>query len=281
MAKTRLEDIWPEATFGRKLFRLGEKIGCMGPAAITEALYNNDDCFKLLAPRGRNDKYKFNEDRDKAAIMRRVQDHLESINAYKVSGNYLLAYSILFDCSMDYLYGKIDDECPNVEILDISKKTGLSIEACKRLVYCSKDGESPVVGDWSAILESDLYNSLPADWRFITNRIHERMELEAQLEGLKWEKTFLSDNNIDPFNEELFLSPRDIDTEIDAVNEKIANMDAAFYGMLSKVSKNIADFIERNARGHYEQFREESIETRLKIVKRSYGWLAQELGISI
>ena len=281
MAKTRLDDIRPEAIFGRRLFLIGEKNGCKGPAAIADALYKNDDCFKLLTPRGRSEKYKFNKDKDTAAIMRRVQDHLDCVNAYDVSSNYLLAYSILFDCSMDFLYGKIDVECPNLEIFDISKKTGLSIEVCKRLVYCSKDGESPVVDDWSAILGSDLYNSVPADWRFITNKIYERMELEAKLEGLKWEKTFFYDNNIDPYNEELFISSRDIDFDIRTVNEEIANMDASFYGMLSKVSKNIADFIESNARGHYEMSRDELIEARLEIVKGSYGELAKELGITI
>ncbi len=281
MAKTRLEDIRSGAAFGRKLFLLGEKNGYKGPAAIAEALYRNNDCFKVLAPRGRREKYKFNEDKDKAAIMRRVQDHLDLENAYDVSSNYLFAYSILFNCSMDFLYGRIDVECPNLEILDISKKTGLSIEVSKRLTYCSKDGESLLVDDWSAILESDLYNSVPADWRFITHRVYEKMELEAQLEGLEWEKSFFSDNNIDPFNKDIVLGPRDIDDEIKTVKEEIANIDAAFYGMLSKVSKNISDFIELNARGHYERFREETIEARLKMIKRSYGLLASEFGITI
>ena len=37
---------------------------------------------------------------------------------------------------VDYLFGRIEEKCPNVEVLDISKKTGLSVEAVKRLMFC-------------------------------------------------------------------------------------------------------------------------------------------------
>ena len=36
---------------------------------------------------------------------------------------------------VDYLFGRIEEKCPNVEVLDISKKTGLSVEAVKRLMF--------------------------------------------------------------------------------------------------------------------------------------------------
>ncbi len=270
MAKTRIEDIRSEAKFGQKLFRLGESIDRKGPAAIAEALYGNDACFKVIAPRGRDVKYKANIDKDLAAIMRRVQDHLDLVNAYDVPSNYMYAYSILFNISLDYLYGKIDEECPNLEILDISKKTGLSIPVAQRLVECSRDGESPIVDCWSAIMGSPLYDSVYVDWRFITNTVYEKIDLEARLATLEWEKQYFSEKNIDPKDAELFEFPRDIDYEINNVKESIANIDAAFYGMLSKISKNFADFIESNAKAHYKASKEKIAEQHLQSIQQIY-----------
>jgi len=109
----------------------------------------------------------------------------------------MMAYSILFDCSLDYLYGLINEKCPNVEVLDIAHKTGFSVEAINRLmsgeeVYIDEFLQGvqhyglldvPGVGDydpelddyfletevsvskfWSDLIESDLFSKLPKDW---------------------------------------------------------------------------------------------------------------------
>lgn len=270
MAKTRIEDIPPEAEFGLKLFRLGKGIERKGPAAIAGALYENDACFKIISPRGRDKKYKANKDKDIGAIMRRVQDHLELANAYDVPSKYMFAYSILFDCSLDFLYGKIEEECPNLEVLDISKKTGLSLKVAQKLCELSKDAESPIVDCWSAIMDSPLFDLVYKDWRFITYSAYDKIDLEARLAALEWEKKYLSDKGINPLDDDIFENPRDLDYEITIVQEEIANKDAAFYGMLSKVSKNFADFLENNAKAHYDAFRERTIMQRLQFVQRSY-----------
>ncbi len=194
MARTRLSDIRDEAKFGKRLFKLGQEQGLNGPAAIAKAIYANDECFKLFAPGNRTYKYEVNKDnRDIPTIQRRVDDHLDAENAYDVSGNYLLAYSILFKCSLDYFYGKIDVPCPNVEVLDISKKTGLSVKAVERLMekkevcleeqlltadqyglldmpsYSDEDDGyintyASVTDFWSRIMESELFSVLPVNW---------------------------------------------------------------------------------------------------------------------
>ncbi|MBQ9030720.1 MAG: hypothetical protein IJ106_04615 [Parasporobacterium sp.] len=197
MAIKNLEDIRVEAIFGRKLFQLGAGIDIKGPAAVAEALYDNDDCYKLVRPRGRSAKYKVNKDKDTDAIARTVQRHFDSEAATEIPGNYMLAYSILFDCSMDYLYGKIEDKCPNVEVLNISNKTGLSVKAVKRLMsseeICIEDflqtvynygllddpkcgtydpelddffleTYAPISTFWSELIESDLFTQLPESW---------------------------------------------------------------------------------------------------------------------
>ena len=54
------------------------------------------------------------------------------------------------------------------------------------------------------------------------------------------------------------------------VRDNIASKDAAFYGMLSKLSKNFADFIERNAKAHYEASKEEITVHELRIMQQWY-----------
>ena len=268
MARTRLGDIRPEAKFGRRLFTLGEKHGLRGPAAIGKAIYDNLECFRLFCPGGRKYRYEFNEDKDLPTIRRRVDEHLDVENAYDLSGNYMYAYSILFNCSLDYLYGKIDEECPNLEILDISKKTGLSMKVVQRFYEGIKEGESPIVDCWSAILESPLFDSVYIDWRFITDSVYDKIDLESRLATLAWEKKYFSDKGINPNDDLLFYFPRDIDYEISTVQEKIANNDAAFYGILSKVSKNFADFLESNAKAHYDSSHEEVTKQQLKMIQK-------------
>ena len=270
MARTRLEDIRPEAKFGRRLFKLGEKHGLRGPAAIGKAIYDNLECFLLFCPGGRNYRYEINEDKDLPTIRRRVDEHLDVENAYDLSGNYMYAYSILFNCSLDFLYGKIDDECPNLEVLDISKKTGLSVTVAQKLYELSKEGESPIVDCWSAIMDSPLFDSVYKDWRFITYSTYDKIDLEARLAALEWEKKYLSDKGINPLDYEVFDNPRDLDYEVATVQEEIANKEAAFYGMLSKVSKNFADFLESNAKAHYNASRDRTITQRLQLVQHSY-----------
>ena len=188
MAIKSLDDIREEAVFGRRLFQLGADLGMSGPAAIAAG---------LVQPRGRTVKYAVNEEKDKESIARTVQRHCDYESPTSVQGGYMLAYSVLFDCSMDYLYGKIEEKCPNVETLGISKKTGLSVDAVKKLEAGEEifiddylqtinnfgllDGPEcgtydPELDDyfletnisvskfWSELIESELFLRLPENW---------------------------------------------------------------------------------------------------------------------
>ena len=128
MSIRKIEDIDEKYVFGRRLFKLGQEIGVLGPAAIAVALYEKDECLSILQPNKRHDR-KSEEKKDKNAIARRVQEHIFKENAYDIPGKYMMAYSILFNCSMDYLYGIIDVKCPDASIYDISKKVGLSSDS--------------------------------------------------------------------------------------------------------------------------------------------------------
>lgn len=173
--------------FGKKLLELGEQHGWNSAADIGTALYENDSCFELVHPRDRDKKHLVNREKDINAITRRVQEHIiPTKEAQGIPGNYMMAYSILFDCSLDYLFGKIDEVCPNAEVADISKKTGLSSKAVANLMsntqiylegflyqyyqyeflYSNINPEAytGVTKFWSDILESNLYIGLPESW---------------------------------------------------------------------------------------------------------------------
>ena len=197
MAIKKLEYVNPTAEFGKKLFQLGADQDMLGPAAIGRGLYENDECYKLVHPRDRNVKHEIYEKKDISAIVRRVQEHFNYESATDVNGCYMMAYSILFDCSLDYLYGKIEEKCPNVEVLDISKKTGLSVEAVNRLMSNEQidfdkylqtlhnydlldipefgtydlelddyfiDTDASVSKFWSELIESDQFIQMPENW---------------------------------------------------------------------------------------------------------------------
>ena len=213
-----VDDLLPEALFGRLLFTLGAKRGLTGPTAIANALYDNDTCFKLFSPAGRV-KYRINEEKDKEAIFQRVKEHLKAVSVIDIKKpSYLLAYSELFHCSLDYLYGKIEDECPNVEVLDISKKTGLSCNAVEKLManaevcmeeYLSMadrlglfDAPPPAdPGDededgyydtyasvskfWSDLIESDQFTRLPENWHRLVCAMYTKTGVKISFDNYK------------------------------------------------------------------------------------------------
>lgn len=190
-----------EKVFGNRLNTVGEKLGLRGAAQIARALYENPECFKIIKPGGRTVKYRVNCNKDVDTISRAVQRHFDFDDCYAVPGNYMLAYHILFNCSLDYLYGIIDDPYPNAEVADICKKTGLSEKAVENLMqnpkihledflyqdyeyellYGNIDPEGSVRAStfWSDILESDLFNELPEDWSAMACAL----QLSGELKG--------------------------------------------------------------------------------------------------
>ena len=186
MSYLRFKDIKKGRTFGKILNELSEYRGYKSATDIAVALYEDDICFDLVHPRDRDTKYLVSRDKDINSIARRVRDHIvPDMDAQDVPGNYMLAYSILFHCSLDYLFGLVDNAAPNAEVRDISEKTGLSPKAVENLcakseVYLEQfiyqnthnlysQGFNPearlgVSKFWSDLLESELFSEIPENW---------------------------------------------------------------------------------------------------------------------
>ncbi len=182
-----------ERVFSNLLKNVAKKHGLKNAAQIAAALYDNNDCYKVIKPRGRTAKYQTNRIKDIGAISRAVQRHLDCSDSCSVPGNYMFAYHILFDCSLDYLYGVINDPYPNAEVKDISDKTGLSATVIEKMMERNEvsldeflsaadhygffdsfgiDSEDEVYLEtnpsitqfWNSILESDCFTSIPENW---------------------------------------------------------------------------------------------------------------------
>lgn len=241
------EDIREGAVFGKKLSELAlplYKTGRRekGASLIAVALYENDDCYAIIHPRGWEKRPLETENKAtkkvKSSIARSVQRHLDLENAYDVSCNYMMAYSILFNCSLDFLYGKIDDPCPNVEILDISNKTGLSVDAVKNLVNsadATEGGPSFVHKSWSKLLEGDAFLGIPFDIMAARNEACEVLKCDAAVEAIE---SVLKDE--DPKTVEYNL----VDIKKKPILKKKEAHYAAYYGMLYKLSQDVTGILD-------------------------------------
>ena len=81
-------------------------------------------------------------------MTRQVQKHFQPEADNNIPSNYLIAYSNLFGCSIDYLVGKTEVQSVDLEVRDISLKTGLTEQAILNLInsketYCILDNFSP------------------------------------------------------------------------------------------------------------------------------------------
>ena len=128
------------------------------------------------------------------AIRRNIQNHLTQdkyYEAWKVPSQYMYAYSIILDCSLDYLYGTSEIMSSDLEVADICQKTGLSEDAVNCLVEnMPEDDADPdeenvfsYTSWWSNLLCGDSYYAIPISWFSYASRIVEMNDITKQIRG--------------------------------------------------------------------------------------------------
>ena len=118
--------------FKNRLWKLMEQNGLDTQDALAEQLAISG--YVVPGSRLPKDEYYPEEyifKRKVGAIVKKVQLHLRSDTAECLSGEYAMAYSKLFGCSYDYLYGM--DTCTTKTNQFIHDETGLSDEAITTL----------------------------------------------------------------------------------------------------------------------------------------------------
>lgn len=174
-------------------------------------------------------------------------------------GEFIIAYSKLFDCSTDYILGLTDIRNPDVEVRRICELTGLSEIAVNRLIESNKRNQIAETKIWSLLMSSGLYYSIPADWVALTEEARIGMQKEGEFKALQWEEAQV--NGPDKM---------DIQLDMQGVKQEIDSRRAAFYGLLSKLSRNIENLIEQNVITQWQPFRKMYAEEWLKDTMKNY-----------
>lgn len=185
--KLKLEEF---SKFGQRLMGLARENDIETPAEIAQSLYTR--CYELVKPGERKNKYGKivkSEENDIKSIIKIVQVHLNEENAYNVQSKYMYAYSQLFECSIDYLYGITEVRSQHLDIRQICEKTGLSEKAVTHLIESHDDDpESFFVTEWwSQVLEDRAFYDIPIVWGTYSERVLERQDLQKRIDAINKE----------------------------------------------------------------------------------------------
>lgn len=175
-------------TFGRKLMELAREKDMGSPLLLAEALYEN--CRDLVEPAQRKNKHgKVVKDHkhDIESIRRMVQKHFNEENAYNVQSKYLYAYSKLFKCSLDYLYGTITVRSCDLEVRDICNKLHIDEKAIVNLIeeYDPNPEVFSLTRCWSEVLSSEIFFTVPYEWLRYSMEVLQYKDLEKKIKAIK------------------------------------------------------------------------------------------------
>jgi len=238
--------------FGRRLRELADNKDIVSDAAaatIATALRDNSECYKLVKPHDRTSEKlqailsdpnlsemqikNIRRDYDIKAIAGQVKKHYNTEDAFKVSSEYIYAYHILFKCSIDYLYGLTDVECPDIEVRTICEKTGLTERAVRNLQAYQISGCSKC---WSKMLSSELLFDVTERWEYAAAHYLHMQKLLSEYNQIQ------STIRNNPANGEV-LYEQDI-----KIGKEIQSTELAYNGILFKITRLFADFIEADIR---------------------------------
>lgn len=178
--------------FGRRLMEVARDRGLGDPLSLAQAIHGNKKCREMVKLRKREDKDTDSPYDEVDGIKRIIQKHLTDkyADAYKVPSAYMYAYSIILDCSLDYLYGKTTVKSSNLEVADICKKTGLSEDTVKALMETTEadannDSGFSLPAWWSDLMSGDSFYMIPMAWHSYADRIVQLYDIDKKVDTLK------------------------------------------------------------------------------------------------
>lgn len=222
------------SAFGQRILNLMVEKGCDTTPALAEQLL--DKGLVKVNSREGDDPFK-KRNNAIGSIERKIRVHIHSDDASCLQGEFVIAYCKFFECSADYLFGFTEVRTPDINVREICDKTGLSEAAVLNLVNKGYDEQTNemAVGCWSMILGSALYRTIPNDWLEAGNHAIHIAQMDAQLKAAEWELTQVSGPDI-----------LDLRMDMEGYLAQAKAGSAAFSGLLFKISRNVADFIEHN-----------------------------------
>lgn len=106
------------------------------------------------------------------------------------------------------------------------------------------------------LLKSQLFYSLPEDIIAMGNELRLMYQCEGEIQALEWEREKLNGSDF-----------MDNTLDIEGKREEIKSRRAAFYGLLSKASRNLEDTIEDDLKTSFAPFRTRFAETMMRAAK--------------
>ena len=172
------------------------------------------------------------------SITKKVRKHLAEESVDRIQGEFIRAYSEFFNCSADFLLGytPIKTKDPNVRY--ICETLGLSESVVCALM--DSIGEGKINYCWNAILESDLFATLPYNWliasgeyRSFKQALKKTADLDQNMDIIL-EKMSQKDSNFDAEFSKLMLK-----TTSDSAKKQAEHHYAAFNGMLNRITADV------------------------------------------
>ena len=194
LKKISIEDL---PAFGGRLMELARKENIGTPALLAAALYEKYRALIEPAQRkNKNGKIVKDQAHDLAAITRMVQNHFGAEEAYEVQSKYLYAYSMLFGCSMDYLYGRTEVKSCNLELREICKKLHISEQMVNN--FMNDDDTNPEAFSnaawWSRLLSGNGFEEIPMAWLQYSMELEIRSDLRKKIEAIRCAEKSASDD---------------------------------------------------------------------------------------
>ena len=247
-----------DSLFKTRLKKLVDDAGIKSARKLAEILFEKKMVdYKPI--KEDDEEWKFRQDRI-GAIAKKVQAHLNADSPKKVTGEYIEAYCKLFHCSPDYLFGRTVIKADDIEARRFCEITGLSETAVTRLMESEKTGASVQSGIWSGLLSSGLFYSIPEDYLTMRNELTTYYELSAVLSVEKWKRDHVvNKEEVDSWN------------SIEGLEEQMRSSRSSFYGMLSKVSRDIENYFEPKLKDGFHEYSDQLIRISIERLKRFFG----------
>ncbi len=259
-------------TFGKRLLTVANTRQMGDTGILANAIYSNKRCREIV--KIRKHKEHTNPYEEVEAIRRNIQNHLTQdkyYEAWKVPSQYMYAYSIILDCSLDYLYGTSGIMSSDLEVADICQKTGLSEDAVNCLIEnMPEDDADPdeenvfsYTSWWSNLLCGDSYYAIPISWFSYASRIVEINDIDKQIRGSDRAEKEVEISDI--YTSLLFNE----DGKHKSLQIKKRNLEDSFLGaqhrMLSCMEHFLLDYAEEWAEKQHTDYEEKFYKEALKI----------------
>ena len=245
------------SALGQRLYSLMDEKGLYSPKDLAKKLYGSG----MVHVKTRENYNDLERDNNNAilSIEKKIVRHIKSGVISDQNGEYVAAYSKFFGCSSDYILGLTSIRTPDVETRRICELLGLSETVVTELMNYQKDAESPVPGCWSFLMGSSLLYSLPADIITMGKELQLMYQHEGELNALLWERAKKNGPDL-----------MDINLDIEGQRQEMESRRSAFYGMLSKASRNVEEMIEHHLVAVYTPFRKKFADKMLTDTKKRY-----------